>query len=59
YPVIRDFIRDTIAGLPKDHAVKAPPKPRRDAAPRKKGPVRPGKAHHHPEGNEFADIPLV
>lgn len=59
YPVIRDFIRDTIAALPKDHMVKAPAKPSKDAPARRKGPARPGKAHHHPEGSEFADIPFV
>ena len=60
YPVIRDFIRKTIAGLPHDHAVKSPPRPKAEAAGRKrKGPVRPAKARHHPEGSEFADIPLI
>ncbi len=59
YPVIRDFIRKSIAAMPKDKLAKAAPKPKRDLPPRKKGPARPAKAQHHPEGSEFADIPFV
>ena len=60
YPVIRDFIGNTIAGLPHDHAIKTPPKPQPETAARKRrGAARPAKAQHLPEGNEFADIPLV
>jgi poly(3-hydroxybutyrate) depolymerase len=59
YPVIRDFIFKTIAALPEGHEVKAPPKPREAAKPRKRGVARPAKAQHLPEGSDFVDIPFV